>query len=184
MSPIRTSLPLLLPQLTQLLLSVYLYLPSISTFIGFYFVVEMPPSSGQSRNRNDLSELQSSRIADLTRRLENAATSTGAQQSVRLDSSQFNWLDLCQLTQCSFPIRFIEALLRTVTPVDSSNLIEIIPIIDQNKGKLIQVLHTNSSRCLAYLLLSSSASSDQDCGLHFLLARYPLLILKNTSNAN
>src|SRR5699024_6692183 len=99
----------------------------------------MPPSSCQSRNRNDLSELQSSRIADLARRLENAATSAGAQQSVRLALVLTQWFNLYQLTPCRFPIRFIETLLRTVTPVDSSNLSKVIPIIDRNKGRLIQI---------------------------------------------
>lgn len=83
-----------------------------------------------------------------------------------------------QLTQCSFPGHLTEVLLRTAVPVDSSNLSNIISTLDHYKERLNQKLHTDSVRCLAYLLLSSSASSEKERGLHLLLVHSCFLDIK------
>ena len=64
-------------------------------------------------------------------------------------------------------------MLRTATPIDSSNLTTVISILDQNKEKLNHILHIDSIYSLLYLLLNSNALLEQERGLHLLLVCPP-----------
>lgn len=78
----------------------------------------------------------------------------------------------------SFPNYISDALLRCDFTADSQQLTRLVSTVDQNRERIRDILHRDSLRLLAYVLLNSDNVIEQQSGLHLLLVRshdFPLL---------
>lgn len=68
-----------------------------------------------------------------------------------------------------FPSYISDALLRCDFTADSQQLTRLVATLDQNRERIRDILHRDSLRLLAYVLLNSDDAIEQQSGLHLLL---------------
>ena len=70
-----------------------------------------------------------------------------------------------------FPNHIFDSLLLRGVIADSQHLNRLVSTLDQNRERIREILHRDSVRLLAYVLLNSDNAIEQESGLYLLLVR-------------